>query len=135
MKNIKKIEETVYPIYEQFTELGNLYEDECLSWEFLKKARRAFANQYFFELKLIFKAERRNYRHESKIAKKKDKERFKRKKIARRIKRRKKAELAAEGQKMPQDASKAAEKSKTRLCKKGLTNQLTPPNGGDSGAA
>lgn len=73
----EKIQKIVAPYYAQFEKLGELYDDDFLSWAFLKKARKTFGKQYFFELKLLFKAENRTLKHQFSLVKAKDKERFK----------------------------------------------------------
>lgn len=88
MKNTVKIDNAVEPLYGQFERLGELYEDSRLSFGFLKQARRTFGKQYFFELKLVFKAENRALKHEYKLLKGKDKKRFKEELRAFRAKRR-----------------------------------------------
>lgn len=78
MKNAEKLEELLTPYYEQFEKLGDLWEDEMLSWSFLKRARKRFGKQYFYELRLFFRAEKRVLRHNFRMAKYKDKKLFKR---------------------------------------------------------
>lgn len=78
MKNVEKLEELLAPYYDQFEKLGDLWEDEMLSWGFLKRARKRFGKQYFGELRLFFGAENRLLRHKVRMAKHKDKALFKR---------------------------------------------------------
>lgn len=72
----EKIKKIVAPYYEQFEKLGELYDDNFLSWAFLKKARKRFGKQYFFEIRLLFASERRVLKHNFKVIKFKDKQRF-----------------------------------------------------------
>ena len=80
MKDLDKLNYTVEPFYEQFTRIGELFEDRLLPYKFTKKGHKIFAAQYRFELKLYLRAENRNLKHEFKLEKRKDKARFKREK-------------------------------------------------------
>ena len=77
MKDIEKIESTVQPFYNQLEQLGTLYKCNFLSWGFLRAARKLFGKQYFYELRLIFKAENRAAKHAFRLAKYEDKKQFK----------------------------------------------------------
>lgn len=69
MKNFNLIDETVIQYYDQFKDLGELREDESIDYKFLKEARTFFSKQYFFELRLIIKAENRQIKRDFKLNK------------------------------------------------------------------
>lgn len=71
--NDKIIIDTTEPFYEQFKELGDLFEDNFISYGLLKQFRKFFSKQCFYELKLIKKAENRKIKREFKRVKKVEK--------------------------------------------------------------
>lgn len=77
MRDFEKVNMTAAPFYEQFEQLGGLYQAQFLSWGFLCAARKLFGKQYFYELTLLFKAEKRLLKHEFKLGKYEDKKQFK----------------------------------------------------------
>lgn len=66
--NKELITKMTYPFYDQLATLGELFDEDSIDYAFLKATRQFFAQQYFFELKLIFKADKRAIRREFKAA-------------------------------------------------------------------
>lgn len=70
MKNAYVLEELCEPYYNQFQQLGEIREDYGLPYSFFKKSSRIFYRNFFFELKFLFKIERKITRKEYKRQKK-----------------------------------------------------------------
>lgn len=77
MKNAYVLEETCEPYYNQFKELGEIRDDYELQYSFFKRTSNVFCKNLMFELKFLFKIERKITKAEYKRQKKETKRLYK----------------------------------------------------------